>query len=72
MSCCNIIVGRIKYLTVELQYRKRYELLQLKKDIQFLFNNVLQYRKRYELLQQGYDFGDQELIAEVVTIPQAV
>ena len=56
MSCCNFIESKFNPNAYsELQYRKRYELLQL-----FLFQyhlycylRLLQYRKRYELLQRA-------------------
>ena len=53
MSCCNEYYGCNKngdYFP-ELQYRKRYELLQLHVTKAKVQKIELQYRKRYELLQ---------------------
>ena len=55
MSCCNATVTSAADGSVEvLQYRKRYELLQLGGYKRFvrLESTALQYRKRYELLQR--------------------
>ena len=52
MSCCNLD-PKIECIKIEhlLQYRKRYELLQLYPISSSNFIYLLQYRKRYELLQ---------------------
>ena len=53
MSCCNLD-PKIECIKIEhlLQYRKRYELLQLYPISSSNFIYLLQYRKRYELLQR--------------------
>ena len=53
MSCCNKLQNLFRYRLFQLQYRKRYELLQrFDKAVEFATEEMLQYRKRYELLQQ--------------------
>ena len=57
MSCCNVLTGSIYKDGDKLQYRKRYELLQLLGcEVEEEFN-MLQYRKRYELLQRNIWYG---------------
>ena len=55
MSCCNVDISTEEDgKDHELQYRKRYELLQRINWYSIFTTFLLQYRKRYELLQQKY------------------
>ena len=74
MSCCNNGNCGLHIHISRLQYRKRYELLQLAAKLMYddMTGVLLQYRKRYELLQRkGWTISQEPFKAEV-TIPQAV
>ena len=72
MSCCNKAGLTSKFEIAMLQYRKRYELLQLDMVLIWILKKMLQYRKRYELLQRCLDEYEANSVLSEVTIPQAV
>ena len=73
MSCCNFTRDTINVVIEELQYRKRYELLQhLKRKFHLFMENSLVTIPQAVWAVATNDFNGKPANAAVVTIPQAV